>query len=72
MLFNSLDFAVFLPIVFIIYWFVLNKNVKTQNLWLLFASYFFYGWWDPRFLVLIFVSTLIDYVVGKELEKNFE
>lgn len=70
MLFNSLDFAVFLPIVFIIYWFVLNKNVKTQNLWLLFASYFFYGWWDPRFLVLIFVSTLIDYVVGKELGKT--
>jgi alginate O-acetyltransferase complex protein AlgI len=70
MLFNSLDFAVFLPIVFIIYWFVLNKNVKTQNLWLLFASYFFYGWWDPRFLVLIFMSTLIDYVVGKELGKT--
>lgn len=69
MLFNSLDFALFLPIVFIVYWFVVNKNLRAQNLWLLIASYFFYGWWDWRFLILIFASTLIDYIVGNKLGK---
>jgi len=70
MLFNSFDFAIFLPIVFIVYWFVVNKNLRAQNLWLLVASYFFYGWWDPRFLILIFASTLIDYGVGHFLGKT--
>ena len=44
MLFNSIDFAIFLPIVFIIYWFVLAKNIKLQNFFLLICSYVFYGW----------------------------
>ncbi len=43
MLFNSIDFAVFLPIVFVFYWFVFNKNIKIQNLFLVVASYVFYG-----------------------------
>lgn len=64
MLFNSFDFALFLPIVFFIYWFLLNKNLKAQNVFLVLASYFFYGWWDWRFLFLIFLSTSIDYAVG--------
>ncbi|MFD1316854.1 MBOAT family O-acyltransferase [Namhaeicola litoreus] len=64
MLFNSLDFAIFLPIVFILYWFVTNKNLKLQNLLVVAASYVFYGWWDWRFLALIIFSTLIDYYVG--------
>lgn len=67
MLFNSLDFAVFLPIVFILYWFVTNKNLKLQNLLIVLASYFFYGWWDWRFLSLIAFSSLVDYVVGISL-----
>jgi len=67
MLFNSLDFAVFLPIVFILYWFVTNKNLKLQNLLIVVASYVFYGWWDWRFLSLILFSTLIDYTVGRKL-----
>ena len=53
MLFNSIEFAIFLPIVFILYWFFANKNLKLQNLLLLSASYFFYAWWDWRFLSLI-------------------
>lgn len=65
MLFNSIDFAIFLPIVFLIYWFVTNKNLKLQNVFLVIASYFFYGWWDWRFLALIIFSTLLDYWVGR-------
>ncbi len=64
MLFNSLDFAIFLPIVFILYWFVTNWNLKLQNLLVVIASYVFYGWWDWRFLSLILFSTLVDYTVG--------
>lgn len=64
MLFNSIDFAIFLPIVFLLYWFVTNKNLKLQNLLIVVASYVFYGWWDWRFLSLIFFSTVIDYVIS--------
>jgi len=70
MLFNSLEFAVFMPIVFIIYWFVTNKNLKLQNLLIVAASYFFYGWWDWRFLSLIIFSTLVDFSIGLALEKQ--
>lgn len=70
MLFNSLDFAVFLPIVFILYWFVTNKNLKLQNFLIVIASYTFYGWWDWRFLSLIIFSTIIDYSIGVLLSKE--
>ena len=70
MLFNSLDFAVFLPIVFVLYWFVFNKNLKSQNFLVVVTSYVFYGWWDWRFLGLIAFSTLVDYVVGIQLGKS--
>jgi D-alanyl-lipoteichoic acid acyltransferase DltB (MBOAT superfamily) len=64
MLFNSLDFAVFLPIVFFLYWFALGRKLHIQNLLLVVASYIFYGWWDWRFLSLIFFSTIVDFYVG--------
>ncbi len=67
MLFNSLDFAVFLPVVFALYWFVFNKNLKQQNALVVAASYVFYGWWDWRFLSLILFSTLVDFFVGRGL-----
>ena len=70
MLFNSIDFAIFLPIVFILYWFVANKNLKLQNLLIVAASYLFYGWWDYRFLLLILFSTIVDYSVGIGLLKQ--
>ena len=70
MLFNSIDFAIFLPIVFILYWFVANKNLKFQNFLIVAASYVFYGWWDWRFLSLILFSTIIDYSVGLSLKKE--
>ncbi|WP_397362221.1 MBOAT family O-acyltransferase [Olleya sp. R77988] len=70
MLFNSLDFAVFLPIVFILYWFVTNKDLKLQNALLVIASYVFYGWWDWRFLTLIVFSSIVDYTIGILLKKE--
>jgi D-alanyl-lipoteichoic acid acyltransferase DltB (MBOAT superfamily) len=72
MLFNSTAFAVFLPVVFILYWFVFNRRISLQNGLLLVASYFFYGWWDWRFLSLLFLSTLVDYVIGISLERTTE
>ena len=67
MLFNSLDFAIFLPIVFLLYWFVAQKNLKLQNALIVLASYAFYGWWDWRFLSLILFSTIVDYLIGQKL-----
>ena len=66
MLFNSIDFAIFLPIVFLLYWFV-TKNLKSQNILLLVASYFFYACWDWRFLFLLIFSTLLDYFTGLKM-----
>ncbi len=70
MLFNSIDFAIFLPIVFILYWFVFKNKLKGQNLLIVVASYVFYGWWDWRFLFLILFSTLVDYSVGVKLKNE--
>jgi D-alanyl-lipoteichoic acid acyltransferase DltB (MBOAT superfamily) len=70
MFFNSVDFAVFLPIVFFLYWFVADKNIKIQNIFIVVSSYVFYGWWDWRFLFLIALSTFTDYMVGVFLSKT--
>ena len=70
MFFNSIDFTIFLPIVFILYWFVTSKNLKLQNFLIVIASYTFYGWWDWRFLSLIIFSTLVDYTIGIQLSKT--
>ncbi len=64
MLFNSFAFFVFFPIVFCLYWFVFNKSLRWQNVLILIASYFFYGWWSYRFLGLLVLSTLLDYYFG--------
>ncbi len=69
MLFNSIDFALFLPIVFLIYWGMVHTSIKAQNVFIILASYLFYGWWDWRFLLLIVTSTLVDYFVGLGLER---
>ena len=70
MLFNSISFLIFLPVVFILYWGLFNKSLKLQNIFLLIASYLFYGWWDYRFLALIAASTLVDFIVGRFLQKT--
>ncbi|SHM60922.1 MBOAT family O-acyltransferase [Flavobacterium saccharophilum] len=70
MFFNSLAFAIFLPIVFFLYWFVFNKNKSTQNALLIVASYYFYSCWDWRFLFLLVFSTFLDYYTGIQIEKG--
>ena len=69
MLFNSGSFAVFLPILFILYW-LLKPNLKLQNFLLLGASYFFYACWDYRFLTLLIFSTVLDYFTGLKIGQN--
>lgn len=70
MLFNSIEFIIFFPLVFIIYWFFISGNLKNQNLLLLVSSYIFYGWWDWRFLSLIVFSSIVDFIVGQRLNKT--
>ena len=70
MLFNSLSFALFFPIIFILYWFVFNKKLKLQNALLFVASYFFYACWDWRFMFLLLFSTLLDFFTGMKMEQN--
>lgn len=70
MLFNSPEFALFLVIAFTLYWFFFKKKLVIQNLFLLVASYFFYGWWDWRFLSLIFFSSLVDFIIGRQLYRT--
>jgi alginate O-acetyltransferase complex protein AlgI len=70
MLFNSFEFALFLPLSFLLYWFVLKKHLKAQNFFLLAISYVFYGWWDWRFLSLIAFSSLVDFIAGQQIEKS--
>ncbi|WP_417888448.1 MBOAT family O-acyltransferase [Xanthomarina gelatinilytica] len=69
MLFNSLDFAIFFPIVFVLYW-IVSKNLTLRNGLLLVSSYVFYGWWDWRFLFLIAFSSIVDFIVGQKLYKE--
>lgn len=71
MLFNSLSFAIFYPIVFILYW-LLNKKLKVQNVLLLIASYYFYACWDWRFLFLLMFSTLLDFFTGIKMETDLK
>lgn len=68
MLFNSIEFLIFLPVTLIAYW-LLNNCLRAQNILLLLSSYLFYGWWDWRFLTLIFVSTFVDFFVGRKIHE---
>jgi alginate O-acetyltransferase complex protein AlgI len=70
MLFNSLHFIIFLPIIFALYWFVVSKNIKAQNILLLISSYYFYSCWDWRFLFLLIFSTLLDFYTGHKIQTS--
>jgi alginate O-acetyltransferase complex protein AlgI len=70
MLFNSIEFALFLPIVFAIYWLIGKERKDAQNLLLLVSSYVFYGWWDWRFLLLILISSIVDFVLAKRIDNS--
>ena len=75
MLFNSFEYLIFLPIVFLLYWFVFDSALSKckyqlllQNLFVVIASYIFYGWWDWRFLILIAISTILSFLSGLGIE----
>lgn len=78
MLFNSFEFAVFLPIVFLLYWFVFDYALRRckhqlllQNLFIVIVSYIFYGWWNWRFLILIAITTICSYLSGLLIAYSF-
>ena len=71
MLFNSIQFGIFLPLVFLLYWFVFDRfiskskyQLKLQNAFVVVASYVFYGWWDWRFLLLIAFTSFCSWGSG--------
>ena len=70
MLFNSIEFALFLPAVFLLYWLVFQRNVRAQNLFVVAVSYLFYGWWDWRFLFLIAFTSLCSWGSGLLIERH--
>ncbi len=68
--FNTISFGIFFFIVFFLYWIFLRKSILYRNIFLVIVSYIFYGWWDWRFLLLIFISSLTDFVVGYKIGKE--
>jgi alginate O-acetyltransferase complex protein AlgI len=70
MLFSSVDFAIFLPVVFLLYWFVFQRSLRLQNAFILFASALFYAWWDWRYLGLVFISAATDHLVAIGMERT--
>lgn len=68
--FNSLNFAIFIIVIFILYWFILNKNIKYQNILLLASSYLFYSLWDWRFIFVLLFSTILDFFIGSFIYSN--
>lgn len=64
MLFNSIEFLIFLPLVFFLYWYGFQRNLRLQNLFIVIVSYVFYGWWDWTFLLLIFFTSVCSYLSG--------
>lgn len=70
MLFNSAEFAIFLPLMFVVYWYCCGRDRRVQNVVLLTGSLVFYGWWDPRFLGLMLFSALLDFSVGNLIDRS--
>lgn len=70
MVFNSIEYAIFIAVIFIIYWSIPNTNLKVQNCFLLIANYFFYAWWDWRFLILLLFVSITNYLISIELARS--
>ena len=71
MLFNSYEFIfVFLPIVFFLYFLLVRLRHEIALGWLVLASLFFYGWWNPYYLPLIFISMTVNFLLGQVISKN--
>lgn len=72
MLFNSIEYLIFLPIVFLLYWFIFGRNYKLQNLFVVVASFVFYGWWDWRFLFLVAITSFCSWGCGMLVQRSRE
>lgn len=72
MFFDSITFLVFFAVAFAAFWLVFSRSKSRRNGFLLLTSYVFYGWWDWRFLSLIFISSMVDFILGKAIEKSGE
>jgi alginate O-acetyltransferase complex protein AlgI len=70
MIFNSLIFLVFFVVLFLLYWIVLDKKLKYQNLLILSGSYFFYAWADWRFLFFLIAVSVLNFILGIQIEKS--
>ena len=70
MIFTSITFLIFFTIFFLLYWFVFNKNLKLQNLLVLFGSYVFYAWWDWRLLSILAGTSVLNFILGIYIEKT--
>lgn len=70
MQFNSFTFVLFLITVFAVYWMIPSGKLRIRHIFLIIASYVFYGWWDWRFLILLFISCLIDFLVAIGMDKS--
>jgi alginate O-acetyltransferase complex protein AlgI len=71
-LFNSFNFLYFFSIFYVLYWFIFKNSLKYQNILILVASYIFYASWDYRFLVLIIISTLLDFFIGLMIANSYK
>jgi len=72
MLFNSFEYLLFIPVVYLLYWSFFNKKAVLQNVFIIFVSYFFYSLWDVRFLALILLSTVVDFFVAQKIFNNHD
>jgi alginate O-acetyltransferase complex protein AlgI len=70
MIFNTIDFVIFLLVVFFLYWKFFSKNSRNQNILLLIAGYFFYSWWSWKFLLLFIATSLIDFYAAQKISQN--
>src|SRR3954471_7386297 len=70
MIFNTIEFVIFLIVVFILYWRFFSKNSTKQNGLLLIAGYFFYSWWSWKFLLMFISTSLIDFYAAQKIEQN--
>ncbi len=70
MLFNSFSFGIFLIATFLLYWLIFNRNVKLRNIFLLAASYFFYGFWNWKLLILIVIVSVTDFLFGALIHRE--
>jgi D-alanyl-lipoteichoic acid acyltransferase DltB (MBOAT superfamily) len=70
MLFTSFTFALFFAVIFVVYWFILGKSHVAQNIFLVLTGYVFYGWWDWRLTILLFLVSISNYLFALKIDRG--